>query len=44
MSTAIESRIPEQAPDSKAQSTHGGAGMAVETWYLAKKDIANLAK
>ena len=48
MSTAIESRIPrilEQAPDFKANSTQGGgAGLAVETWYLAKKDLANQAK
>ena len=48
MSTTIESRIPrilEQAPDFRAKSTHGGgAGLAVETWYLAKNDLANQAK
>jgi hypothetical protein len=48
MSTTIESRIPrilEQAPDFRAKSTRGGgAGLAVETWYLAKNDLANQAK
>jgi hypothetical protein len=52
MTTAIESRIPrilEPAPPVTVEDAHkrtngGRAGLAVETWYLAKKDLADQAK
>jgi hypothetical protein len=27
--------------DARKRGNGGGAGLAVETWYLAKKDLAN---
>jgi peroxiredoxin (alkyl hydroperoxide reductase subunit C) len=35
---------PVTVEDARKRTNGGGAGLAVETWYLAKKDLANQAK
>jgi peroxiredoxin 2/4 len=35
---------PVTVEDARKRTDGGGAGLAVETWYLAKKDLANQAK
>ena len=55
MTTAIESCIPRvlkqasdtatvRAEDARKRTNGGGAGLAVETWYLAKKDLGTQTK
>jgi len=35
---------PVTVEDARKRTNGGGAGLEVETWYLAKKDLANQAK